>query len=183
MKNFLFGAALILVSGLASPSLAQEDFRLTSPDIGEGQQLSNKHVLNGFGCEGENLSPELSWTGAPEGTKSFVVTAYDPDAPTGSGFWHWIVFDIPGDATGLPGGAGPVDPLPSGAVQSRTDFGLPGFGGACPPPGEVLRYEFRVHALGVETLGLDENSSGALVGFMTYANSLAIAKLTAVYVR
>jgi len=179
MKQTLFAAAAL--AWLAGPVQAQ-DFTLSSADIAEGQQLDMAHVLDGFGCEGGNLSPELSWSGAPEGTGSFVVTVYDPDAPTGSGWWHWVVFNIPADATGLPRGADAED-LPDGAVQSRTDFGAPGFGGACPPPGEVHRYEFTVHAIAAERLELDADAPAAMVGFMTNAQSLNTATITAIYTR
>lgn len=182
MKHLI--TAVALITTLVTPAFADEPFTLSSPDIAEGQQLDNTFVLNAFGCEGESISPALSWSNAPEGTKSFVVTAYDPDAPTGSGWWHWVAFDIPANVTSLDQGAGSADgEMPKGAIQSRTDFGSTGFGGACPPAGEVHRYEFTVHALGVESLGLDENASAALVGFMTGANSLGSADITAVYTR
>ena len=158
-------------------------FVLSSTDIAEGEKLPHKHVLNTFGCTGDNLSPQLSWTGAPDGTKSFVITSYDPDAPTGSGWWHWVAFNIPADVTSLSTGAGTNDGMPAKAIQCRNDFGEKEFGGACPPPGEVHRYEFRVHALDVEALDLNQNSTPAIVGFMTGAHTLATAKLTAVYTR
>ncbi|WP_294228664.1 kinase inhibitor [uncultured Shimia sp.] len=176
--------AVAFAATFITPAFADEPFALTSSDVAEGQTLDNKFVLNGFGCEGGNTSPALAWSNAPEGTKSFVVTAYDPDAPTGSGWWHWVAFDISAKVTSLDQGAGSVDgAMPEGAIQSRTDFGATGFGGACPPPGEVHRYVFTVHALGLEKLGLDENASAALVGFMTGANSLGSATVTAVYTR
>ncbi len=182
MKHLITAAALAVT--LVSPVLADEPFTLTSPDIAEGQQLDNTFILNGFGCEGDNISPALAWNNAPEGTRSFVVSVYDPDAPTGSGWWHWVVFDIPANVTALDQGAGSVGgKMPESAIQSRTDFGSTGFGGACPPPGEVHRYKFTVHALGVDSLGLDENASAAMVGFMTGANSLGSAEITAVYTR
>lgn len=174
--------ALTAVMLTAAPVLAA-DFHLTSPDIAEGQPLTQKQVFNSFGCSGQNISPALNWENAPAGTKSFVVTAYDPDAPTGSGWWHWVVFNIPANTSGLPESAGSGRGLPQGAVQGRTDFGTPGFGGACPPPGEMHRYEFRVFALGVDKLDLDATASPAMVGFMTSANSLAEAKLTTVFTR
>ncbi|MCX8226888.1 MAG: YbhB/YbcL family Raf kinase inhibitor-like protein [Sulfitobacter sp.] len=181
MKYLMVAALSALIT---SPALAEVAFQLTSPDISEGQQLDNQFVLSGFGCEGGNISPALEWSGVPEGTKSLVVTAYDPDAPTGSGWWHWVAFNIPANVSSLAQGAGSVGgDMPEGAVQSLTDFGVPGFGGACPPAGEVHRYQFKVHALGVEALGLDENASAALVGFMTGANTIATANLTAVYTR
>ncbi len=160
-------------------------FALTSLDIPAGGTLTQKQVLQGFGCEGDNISPALQWANAPAGTRSFAVTVYDPDAPTGSGWWHWVVFNIPVSANGLPAGAGSgLAPLPQGAVQSRTDFGAPGFGGACPPQGDTPhRYRFVVHALNVESLPLDADASGALVGFMLHQHSLGKAEITATYAR
>ncbi|MEE4210721.1 MAG: YbhB/YbcL family Raf kinase inhibitor-like protein [Parvularcula sp.] len=162
---------------LAAPALAQ-DFVLTSDTIAEGQQLGKAQIFNGFGCEGGNQAPHLSWSGAPEGTQAFAITAYDPDAPTGSGWWHWFAFNLPADTDEIPvGGA-----MPEGAVVLANDYGVAAFGGACPPPGEVHRYVFTVHALGAE-LQLDGSVSNALAGYMVNANTLATAKITAVYTR
>ena len=113
-------------------------FTLSSSDL--GGQATEDQVFNGFGCTGRNLSPALSWVHPPAGTKSFAVTLFDPDAPTGSGWWHWLVFDLPADVRGLPTGAGTLGMpgLPIGAVQSRTDYGIQGYGGPCPPPGHGL---------------------------------------------
>lgn len=163
---------------IATSALADDTLRLFSPDIAEGQQLADKYVFQGFGCEGGNIAPSLSWTGAPEGTKSFAVTVYDPDAPTGSGWWHWFVFNIPADVTDLPSGA----ELAANAVELKNDYGASGFGGACPPPGEVHRYQFTLHALGAK-LEIDGSVSNALAGFMVNANSLASSTITAVYTR
>lgn len=165
----------------SSPALAE--MKLISPDFTDGGALPDAQVLNGFGCSGPNISPELAWSGVPEGTKSFVVTAYDPDAPTGSGWWHWTVANIPADVTGLAAGASPSG-LPAGAVEGRTDFGSPGFGGACPPEGDAPhRYVFTVYAMPEASLPLDGNASGAMFGF--YARSMALeeAVLTATYGR
>lgn len=178
-KVFTSAIALSLISTSASAG----DFKITSTDIREGMQLSSAHVFNNFGCDGDNKSPQLSWSGAPEGTKSFVVTVYDPDAPTGSGWWHWVAFNIPSDVSSLPSNASTGGKMPKGTVQSKTDFGFDHFGGACPPVGEVHRYQFTIHALDVEKLDLDKSASPALVGFMTNLHSLDSAKLTAVYTR
>ena len=161
-------------------------FALTSPALPEGKPLPNAQVFNGFGCTGQNLSPALAWANPPAGTKSFAVTVYDPDAPTGSGWWHWVMFNIPASVTSLPAGAG--DPkggkAPRGAIQSQTDFGTAGFGGACPPAGDKPhRYVFTVHALKVESLPLDAKASGAMVGFYLSQNSLGKASFTRTFSR
>ncbi len=154
---------------------------LTSPDIKPGARIADEQVFSGFGCTGNNVSPALNWSGAPKGTKSFALSVYDPDAPTGSGFWHWVVFNIPADVTSLPKGAGDPksDAAPKGAVQSRTDFGTPGYGGPCPPKGDKPhRYQFTIFALDTDKLDTDENSSPAFVGFNVHFHTLAKATLT-----
>ena len=127
-------------------------FTLTSSDIQDGKTIPMKHVFKGMSCTGENVSPALSWSGAPAGTKSFAVTCHDPDAPTGSGWWHWVVYNIPASATGLAQGAGDASGqhLPKGAAQGKTDFGTAGYGGPCPPPGRAHRYFFKLYALDTE---------------------------------
>ncbi|MGY0778198.1 YbhB/YbcL family Raf kinase inhibitor-like protein [Azospirillum argentinense] len=179
-------SALLLAAILAMGAAPATAFELTSPDIKDGAPLGERHVFAGFGCTGENLSPALAWKDAPAGTRSFAVTAYDPDAPTGSGWWHWIVFNLPATTLRLSAGAGNPNTglLPAGALQSRTDFGTPGYGGACPPVGDAPhRYVFTVHALKTDSLPLDVNSSGAMVGFLLNANRLEKATLTARYGR
>ena len=139
-----------------------------------------------MGCTGQNISPALDWTNPPAGTRSFAVTAYDPDAPTGSGWWHWVMFNIPAGTSELPAGAGAPDAslAPQGAIQSRTDFGVPGYGGPCPPEGDTPhRYIFTVFALSVDALPLDENAPGAMVGFFLNANVIDKASFEATYGR
>jgi Raf kinase inhibitor-like YbhB/YbcL family protein len=177
-------AALPAALAAVAVSAQAAGFTLSSPTIKPGSTLTDAQVYKGFGCEGKNLSPALKWSGAPAGTKSFAVTLYDPDAPTGSGWWHWVVFNIPASASELPEGAGDGKGLPAGAVQGRTDFGAPGFGGACPPPGDKPhRYIFTVHALKTEKIDVPADASAALVGFMINANRLGKASFEAKYDR
>jgi Raf kinase inhibitor-like YbhB/YbcL family protein len=162
------------------------DLTVTSDDLRDGDRLAETHVADQMGATGDNLSPHLSWSGAPEGTQSYAVTAFDPDAPTGSGFWHWVVFDIPADVTELPRGAGSGDGsgLPSGAKHARNDAGARCYMGAAPPPGHgEHRYVFTVYALGVPTLGVDENASPAYVGFNLTYSTLARGSIVATYDR
>jgi Raf kinase inhibitor-like YbhB/YbcL family protein len=177
---------LVVITTLCVATLAHADFTLTSTDLKDGSTVGNKHVFKGFGCSGENISPQLSWKGAPAGTKSFAVTVYDPDAPTGSGWWHWVVYNLPATTTSLPAGAS--DParklLPPGVVQGRTDFGTAGYGGPCPPQGDKPhRYIFTVFALKTDKIEVPADSTAAMVGFNLHANKLATATFTAKYGR
>ncbi len=180
MKKLLLPIILLTVSQYPAQAAT---FSLSSQDIQAGATLSNKQVFNGFGCKGGNESPELSWSGAPKNTKSFAITAYDPDAPTGSGWWHWVVFNIPSSTFHLASNAGSNSrTIDDGSIQSRTDFGFTGFGGACPPVGDKAhRYQFTVYALDTEKLPLDKDASGALVGFYIHNHTLASASIEAKY--
>lgn len=163
---------------------ASGTFTLTSLDL--GGQATSEQVFNGFGCVGKNQSPHLAWVHAPEGTQGFAITLYDPDAPTGSGFWHWVVTDIPASVTELAAGAGaPASGLmPSGAIQSLTDFGTPGYGGPCPPEGHgPHRYILTVHALKTAQLGTGPDSPPAMVGFNPHFQTIAKASLIFYYQR
>jgi len=155
-----------------------QTFTLSSPEL--GGQATQKQFYNGFGCKGENISPQLGWTGVPPGTKSFAVTVYDEDAPTGSGWWHWLIFDIDKGIAELRSGAGDTNKqlAPTGAIQSKTDFGAPGYGGPCPPPGgNPHRYVITVYALKIAKLGLDQNANPAMVGFYLEQNMIEKASL------
>jgi Raf kinase inhibitor-like YbhB/YbcL family protein len=166
-----------------SLSALAADFSLSSNDLREGQAMTKQQEFNGFGCDGANQSPQLSWVNAPAGTKSFAITVYDPDAPTGSGWWHWLVVNIPATTTTVANSASSKG-LPTGALQTRTDFGSTGFGGACPPNGHgVHHYHYTVWALKVDKLDLTADASGALVGYYLNANALAKATLMATYER
>lgn len=158
---------------------------LTSPDIAAGGTIGMTHVADVFGCTGDNVSPALAWSGAPEGTGAYALMVHDPDAPTGgAGFWHWIVLNIPGDAGGLPQGAGGEGgAMPEGAVQIANDYGIEGWGGPCPPEGDAPhRYNFTLYAL-PEPIGGYEGASKAVVGFMVNASALDTATLTATFGR
>lgn len=162
-------------------------FSVSSNSFKDGDYLDKDFVLSadfGFGCAGGNTSPHLTWSGAPEGTKSFAVTCYDPDAPTGSGFWHWVVVNIPADATELAAGAGSAGgSLPKGALMTRTDFGKPGYGGPCPPEGDhPHRYLFTVFAVG-DKLDVGADTSAAVVGFNLHFKTLAKAAIMGLFKR
>ena len=149
--------------------------------------MNTKLLINGkLVATGQNVSPQLSWENAPAGTKSFAITMYDPDAPTGSGWWHWTVFDIPASVSSLPSGAGDASKglLPAGAIQGMTDFGAPGYGGPCPPPGHGLhQYIITIHALKTDKLGLDAKASAPYVGFNLPQQTLAKASIVFYYGR
>jgi len=171
---------LVLVLFLLNISYAG-NFTLMS-DI--GGQLTTKQVLNGFGCRGENMSPALSWKDAPKGTKSFAITIYDPDAPTGSGWWHWIVYNIPSTATNISNNASAKGLLPKGSLESMTSYGVGGFGGACPPKGDrAHRYIITVFALNVDKLDLGKTPSPELVGYNLNAHAIEKSSIISYYGR
>ena len=181
MKNSLILLSLITMSNMP---LSGQTFTLTSNSV--GGQATVDQVFNGFGCTGGNISPHLAWANAPEGTKSFAITMFDTSAPTGSGWWHWLVFDLPASTSAVHAGAG--DPakhlMPAGTVQTKTDYGTPGYGGPCPPPGDgPHQYVVTVYALKVEKLGVDINASPAVVSFNLNSNALARASIVFYYER
>ena len=182
MKRTLIATAL--AAGFAMAHAA--GFTLSSPDIKPNSTIDKKFEFNGFGCSGENKSPALKWSGAPKDTKSFAVTVYDPDAPSGSGWWHWSVVNIPAGVSELPADAGAAGGanLPKGATPVRIDFGVAAWGGVCPPEGDKPhRYVFTVHALKTDKLDIPDDATAALAGFMVNANTLAKASFTAKYGR
>jgi Raf kinase inhibitor-like YbhB/YbcL family protein len=181
-KRVLLASALFGICSLAQAA----GFSITSSEIKSGGMMPKSFEFNGFGCSGENKSPALKWSGAPAGTKSFAVTVYDPDAPTGSGWWHWVVVNIPANVTELPSNAGAVGGanLPAGAANVKVDFGFAGWGGTCPPQGDKPhRYVFTVYALKTDKLDLPPDATAALAGFMINANRLGKASFTAKYGR
>jgi Raf kinase inhibitor-like YbhB/YbcL family protein len=164
----------------AGVSFSVHALELSSTDIANEKTLGSAQVYQGFGCTGGNVSPALNWSDVPAGAKSFAITAYDPDAPTGSGWWHWTAYDLPAGLRSLPAGAGKAGALPSGAKQGRNDYGSNDFGGACPPQGDKPhRYIFTVFALKVDRLEVPADASAALIGYMLNANKLATASMTA----
>jgi len=176
-KLFALSCFTLLSSGLMAEGLT-----LYSDDL-KGQ-LSINQVFNGFGCTGKNISPELSWQDAPAGTKSFAITVYDPDAPTGSGWWHWVVFNIDKKTKYISADACALKKLPRGAIQSKTDFGGYEFGGACPPEGDKAHaYVTTVYALDVEELKLDKEANPALVGYMLNMHTIEKSSLITYYKR
>jgi Raf kinase inhibitor-like YbhB/YbcL family protein len=182
----LTGTLAMSAVGYPAASATQTSgLTLTSPDIAQGRKMGLPQVFNSFGCSGQNVSPALTWSHAPEGTQSFALLVHDPDAPTGSGWWHWVVYDIPASLNSLPAGAG--DPktklLPAGAVQGRTDFGTNAYGGPCPPPGKVHHYHFRLYALKVPKLEVPADSSAAFIAFNVHANAIGETQIMATYSR
>ncbi len=156
-------------------------FTVTSTDVADGRPLATPQVSGIMGAGGQDVSPQLSWSGAPEGTKSYAVTVYDPDAPTASGFWHWAAFNIPADVTELPSGAS-GSAMPAGAVELRHDGGGPGYVGAAPPAGHgPHHYWVVVHAVDVESLDIPAEGTPAFLGFNLFFHSLGRAVMVPTY--
>jgi len=178
LRTIIFSAAAYL----ALWSSAGQALELTSSDVSNGATLKVAQVHSR--CGGENRSPALAWSGAPKGTQSYALTMFDSDANGGRGFWHWLVFNVPASAQGLPAGAGSETGLPNGAVQTQNDFGTPGYGGACPPPGSgPHHYTLTLYALSAPTIPLDSKSTSAAITAYLKAHALATATLTGLYRR
>lgn len=179
-------AAAFMLAAVSVAAATAADFSLRAPSFQNGDVLPKTHVFNGFGCEGSNLSPALAWGPLPAGTRSVAITVFDPDAPTGSGWWHWIAYDLPDTTTQLvqDGGAPGGHNLPPGAKMARNDFGVVGYGGACPPPGaRAHRYIFTVHALKVPRLEVPADASAALISYSINSSRIASARLVGLYGR
>ena len=173
LKNFFFLILFLSESGFC--------MELNSNDLKPNGKIPEDFVYQGMGCTGKNLSPELHWTGAPKGTKSFAVTVYDPDAPTGSGFWHWVVINIPPSVTSLKQGWKSTET--PGVIEIPSDFGAASYGGPCPPPGKPHHYKFSVHALKTDKLDLPAGASNAFARFMIEGATLSKGTFTALYGR
>ena len=185
-RGLFVGIVSLTALAFAATVDAKTSFKVSSPDVGPSKPTASEFIFNGFGCTGGNQSPELRWSGAPAGTQSFAVSVYDPDAPTGSGWWHWYVVNLPANTTALSRDAGKPDgsKLPAGAQQINTDFGAPGYGGPCPPAGnKPHRYIVTVYALKVPKLDIPPNATAALAGFFVNANAIGKAQLTFKYGR
>lgn len=182
----LAGTTLVLLLG-AGAHAADSDAHLTlsSKDFAAGGRLAEAQVYRGDGCQGGNVSPQLSWSGAPPGTKSFALLLHDTDAPHPGGWWHWVLYDLPRDTTALAAGTGDAHKglLPQGARQGRSDFGTLGYGGPCPPPGAAHHYHFRLYALKVTQLEVPADAGGAAVAAAAQAQALASTELVALYGR
>ena len=166
------------------PAKAAGHFQVTSPDLVSKGRIALSHVYNGMGCNGQNMSPALQWANAPTGTRSFAVTIYDPDAPTGSGWWHWMIYNIPVTVTSLAAGAGNGRNAPSGSAEGPTDFGTKGYGGPCPPVGDKPHhYHITVFALKTDKINVPGNATSAFLGFNLNANKIATARITGLYGR
>jgi Raf kinase inhibitor-like YbhB/YbcL family protein len=187
-----FGVLIVAALARAGNRYAQDDtgepgsasqFVLSSPDLPEHGMMHRQQVNDG--CGGQNVSPALEWRNPPAGTQSFALLMHDPDAPEAQGFWHWVVYDIPATVSSLPRGAGDANSrlMPAGAIQGRSDFGTPGYGGPCPPPGPPHRYVFRLYALPVATLNVPREATGNILSAYANASSLGKAQLIAHYGR
>ena len=175
MRN-VAALTVLAAAGFIGASAASA-MTVTSAEIKSGGNYPTSRYSAALAARVSNVSPSLAWTGAPKATKSFAISMYDPDAPTGSGFWHWWVVNIPADTTSLPKGAGGGTGLPAGATQGRNDFSINTYGGPCPPPGNPHHYHITVYALDTDKIDIDANTSPAVIGFMTHAHTLAKAEL------
>jgi len=187
MRKVALGVAAAAFGALGASAAHAQSMTVTSAEITEGSVAKNEQVANVFGCKSDNVSPSLKWSGAPSDAKSFAITLYDQDAPTGSGFWHWVAFNIPASTTSLPKDAGNVKKkiMPKGTIQIRNDFGFDGYGGMCPPPGDKPHhYTLTVYAVDVDKIaGADAKTSAAVIGFNLHFHGKSKAELHWTYSR
>ncbi len=184
MKKNVFTSVFIFLSLFSNEAIAQKSsFTLASKDL--GNFFSLKQVYHKYNCGGENVSPELYWKNAPKNTKSFAITMFDPDAPTGKGWWHWLAFDIPIQISEFPSGAGSyyAHLLPPVIIQSINDYKEYGYGGPCPPPGKPHRYFISIYALDTVSLGLNKNTPPEIVYKKILKHSLNKAEIMSLYGR
>ena len=173
---------ILLATLLTSSFLLAGNFTLKSQDL--GGQLTKAQEFNGFGCSGKNISPQLSWSDAPKDTKSFAITMYDKDAPTGSGWWHWSVFNLPNTTTTIKSNASALNLLPKGSSEGTNDYGSVGFGGACPPKGHGFHtYVITIYALDTEKLEINKSTNQAVVGYMINSHSIEKSSIISYYKR
>ncbi len=163
----------------------KENFQIRVTGIQPNGQISNDLVWNQFGCKGKNLSPEVSWSGAPTGAKSFALVLWDSDAPKTGGFYHWMIVNIPSSAHALPAGTGNIEKrlTPSGAVQLKNEYGDPGYGGPCPPGHQVHHYHFLLYALRVEQLPVDQRTASGTAASLLQKEIVATAEVVGTYSR
>ncbi|MGL6344124.1 MAG: YbhB/YbcL family Raf kinase inhibitor-like protein [Waterburya sp.] len=185
MRQFLIPVVTSTIVAVSILPIHASSFSVESKQFENGGTLPQSTIYQGFGCTGDNMSPQLSWQNAPKNTKSYVVTLFDPDAPTGVGWWHWTVFNIPADVNVLAVNAGSSNNnLPPGSVQGYTDFGSNRYGGACPPIGDQPHdYIFTIYALDVKNLPADKTTTGAKLAFLIKDHILAKAAITAKFGR
>jgi Raf kinase inhibitor-like YbhB/YbcL family protein len=179
VKKLLFALGSWLAMVAPTAFAESGGFHLTSSEWHDGGSVPQENVFNASGCGGANISPELHWSDAPSGTKSFAITIFDPDAPTGGGWWHWVIFNIPKTVSELPAGAGSQESrrAPPAGTQCRNDYGEPGYGGPCPPPGSTHRYLVRAYALNVEKLPFGSETPPGKMAKQIEAHSIGVAKL------
>jgi Raf kinase inhibitor-like YbhB/YbcL family protein len=179
VKNLFLALSSCLAFAASTTFAEGREFRLISSEWHDGGSLPKENMFNGSGCGGANVSPEFHWSDAPSGTKSFAITIFDLDAPTGGGWWHWVIFNIPGTISELPAGAGNKEStrLPPPSVQCRNDYGEPGYGGPCPPPGSLHRYLVKVYALNVEKLPFGSETAPGKMAKQIETHSVGVAKL------
>lgn len=172
-------SAVVLSFSAVFASQSSFAFELKSNDIKAKSTIGSEYVFDGMGCTGKNVSPELHWSGAPKDTKSFAITVYDPDAPTGSGFWHWVAVNIPATTTSLAKGWKPA--AADAGLELSNDYGAVGYGGPCPPAGKPHSYIFTVYALKTDKLDLPAGATNAVARFMVHSQILGKTTLTAKY--